>query len=163
MPTDDPTSYTATPPSLRNGRGARDYLATRKDPGFAQRRIAQCEARVRKWARALALGAADAEQGLAKAREDLAHWREVVALAKANGSTFWSASDFTAGDYVQFDGVWYVVVHVNRRSLTIPEPLDPSTPLADQDRTARTCTRPYDRVQDRSPAEAVNNQGPSSP
>lgn len=55
--------------------------------------------------------------------EQLAHWRSIVADAKAMGFKVWSRDDFTRGDFVRYQDVWYEVLRVNPRSVTIPHVL----------------------------------------
>jgi hypothetical protein len=52
--------------------------------------------------------------------EQIAHWHRIVEKAEAEGFKVWSRSDFTRGDFVQYRDVWYEVLRVNPRSVTVP-------------------------------------------
>lgn len=53
--------------------------------------------------------------------EQIAHCRAVVAAAEAAGFHVWSREDFAVGDFVRVRDVWYEVLRVNERSLTVPQ------------------------------------------
>lgn len=57
--------------------------------------------------------------------EQLAHCRDVVSQAEAGGFKVWARQDFARGDFVRYRDVWYEVLRVNPRSLTVPYPLTP--------------------------------------
>lgn len=52
--------------------------------------------------------------------EQLAHYHEVVRRAQAAGFKVWTRQDFTRGDFVRYRNVWYEVLRVNARSVTVP-------------------------------------------
>jgi hypothetical protein len=62
------------------------------------------------------------ESSLADVRDQIAHWRGIVAQAEADGVKVWSAADFAKGDYVQMrgSGRWYLIERVNAKSLSVP-------------------------------------------
>lgn len=64
--------------------------------------------------------AGDLSRQSAELGEQLTHWHGVVAQAEAAGLKVWSAEDFTRGDFVEYRGTWYLVLRVNRRSVTVP-------------------------------------------
>lgn len=144
---------------------------TAQDANTALRRIDKLEAARRRVGRSLARctpGSGLAAE-LARQREELdeqlRHLRDVVARAEAAGFKVWSARDFVPGDFVLYAGVWYEVLRVNPRSVTVPHPVGgaaqdvvrviPGIPV-------RTWTVGYrDGIADRRGAEEINGaRGP---
>jgi hypothetical protein len=96
------------------------------DPLRVLRRIDKLEADRRRVRRSLdrcIAGSPVAEElagQLAELDEQLAHWRERIRQAEAEGFKVWSRADFQKGDFVRYRGTWYEVLRVNAKSLTIP-------------------------------------------
>lgn len=99
---------------------------TQNDITQALRRIDKLEAVRRRVARSLARCApgSPVAEGLAEHRnelsEQIAHLREAVEAARERGLKIWSREDFRPGDFVRIRGIWYEVLRVNARSVTVP-------------------------------------------
>lgn len=55
-------------------------------------------------------------------RERIAFWREQLAAAEEEGVKIWRPQDFTPGDFAQVGDIWYEVLKVNAKTLTVPTP-----------------------------------------
>lgn len=92
----------------------------------ALRRIDKLEAVFRRISRSLrrCVPGSPLSQDLSRQRaevgEQLEHWRGVVLQAEAEGVKVWSRRDFVRGDFVRYRGVWYEVLRVNAKSVTVP-------------------------------------------
>ncbi|MFJ5142654.1 DUF3560 domain-containing protein [Streptomyces sp. NPDC088707] len=110
------------------------YEQHRKDPGRTLRRLKELEATLRGLEKLLAgesafgsswditkpENVAELTRRHAETADEMAHWREIIAKAEAEGVKLWSRADFTKGDYARSRGRWYEVLRVNGASLTVP-------------------------------------------
>lgn len=100
-----------------------------KDPSATLRRIQQLEERRRRVGRAQTKAVPSSAYGQELTREaeelddQLMKCREAVSRAEADGYKVWGPKDFTPGDFVRIEDVWFEVLRVNPRSLTIPDPM----------------------------------------
>ncbi|MBB5123216.1 DUF3560 domain-containing protein [Streptomyces eurocidicus] len=118
-------------------RAAESYEQHRNDPGRTLRRIDKLEAERRgilrqrngdprnPWRKAPSKERrAELERLIEEIDEELAHWREIIAQAEADGFKVWSSADFSRGDFVRYRDTWYEVLRVNPKSLTVPHILN---------------------------------------
>lgn len=97
---------------------------------------------------------------IAELDEQLLHLRAVVARAEAEGVKVWSRDDFTRGDFVRYRGIWYEVLRVNSRSLTVPHALPVDRPVVragdgEHGEHGWTWTTPYDGITGRMSAQEM--------
>jgi hypothetical protein len=140
------------------------------DPAHVLRRIGKLEAERRRMRRSLSRctpGSAYAEEltrQIHELGEQIEHWQGVVARAEAEGFKVWSRADFRRGDFVLYRGIWYEVLRVNAKSLTIPHARAGAgrrvVRAGDGRPNARTRTVPYiDGVAGRMSAEEMAAYG----
>ncbi|MER7331710.1 MULTISPECIES: DUF3560 domain-containing protein [unclassified Micromonospora] len=93
-------------------------LAHRQDPRVTMRRIERLEVERRKLERDYGERAASK---VARLTEEIEHWRaELGKLAESGEFVPWGPEHFRKGDLVNVRGVWYPVVRVNRKSVSVP-------------------------------------------
>lgn len=148
---------------------AAHFQQYRRNPGVTLRRIAKLEAqlrRIHKWldgksaggsTRALTPeGTAELHREEAETSEELTYWRTVIAQAEAEGFKVWSKTDFTKGDFALSRGLWYEVLRVNAKSLTVPGGPDIQPVISTQTRAySWNDLLPYDSVTGRRTAEQM--------
>jgi hypothetical protein len=64
--------------------------------------------------------AQELDRQLAELEGQIEHLGAIVTRAEAQGFKIWTRADFRKGDFVQYRGVWYEVLRVNAKSLTVP-------------------------------------------
>ncbi|MFI8769583.1 DUF3560 domain-containing protein [Streptomyces sp. NPDC053792] len=147
---------------------AAHYEQHRKDPARTLRRLKELEATLRGLERLLAgesafgsswditkpENVAELTRRHTETAEEIAHWREIIAKAEADGAKLWSRADFTKGDYARSRGRWYEVLRVNGASLTVPGGPD-IQPVIDRNTRAYSWDDriPYDDITGRMSAE----------
>ncbi|WP_225846922.1 DUF3560 domain-containing protein [Streptomyces sp. HPF1205] len=92
--------------------------------------------------------------------DEIAHWQDLVAKAKAEGVKLWGPQDFVPGDFVLYIGSWLEVRRVNPKSLSVAWNLRRSSPVvtledATQGGRVGTHTADYTQVGGRCPGEAM--------
>jgi transcription elongation GreA/GreB family factor len=151
-------------------QAAASYKAFRNDPPRTLRRIDKLEAqlrRVEKWQAGKSAGGdtvnienPDVVAELAREHqeltEEIAHWKDVIKKAEAEGFKVWSKADFAKGDFVRCRGRWYEVMRVNAKSVSVPHVFTGQrlVTAADMERNLTT-TLPYDEVTGRRSAEEL--------
>ncbi|MEU5497939.1 DUF3560 domain-containing protein [Streptomyces griseofuscus] len=80
--------------------------------------------------------------------EQIAAWEAHIERAEADGAKVWRPDDFTPGDYVGLGGRWYLVLQVNKKSLTVPKSVDWRARVYNRANQLgkKTSTLPYDKV-----------------
>ncbi|THA53267.1 DUF3560 domain-containing protein [Streptomyces sp. A1136] len=147
---------------------AAHYEQHRKDPGRTLRRLKELEATLRGLEKLLAgepafgsswdiskpENVAELTRRHAETADEMAHWREIIAKAEADGVKLWSRADFVKGDYARSRGRWYEVLRVNGSSLTVPGGPD-IQPVIDRNTRAYSWDDriPYDDIKGRMSAE----------
>ncbi|WP_228980178.1 DUF3560 domain-containing protein [Streptomyces sp. DH12] len=89
--------------------------------------------------------------------DEISRWERHIESVQAKGVKIWSQDDFTAGDYARTGDRWYLVLRVNKRSLTVPRSADWRARVYNRDNQLanRTSTLPYDKVTGRMSAEEM--------
>ncbi|MFC9260824.1 DUF3560 domain-containing protein [Streptomyces hydrogenans] len=113
---------------------AASYERHRKDPARTLRRLKELEATLRGLEKLLAgesafgtswdiskpENVAELTRRHTETADEIAHWRQIIEQAEADGIKLWTRADFTKGDYARARGHWYEVLRVNGASLTVP-------------------------------------------
>ncbi|MFD3511982.1 DUF3560 domain-containing protein [Streptomyces sp. NPDC058657] len=151
-------------------QAAASYKAFRNDPPRTLRRIAKLEAqlrRVEKWQAGKSAGGyprdvenpavvAELAREHQEVTEEIAHWRDVIKKAEADGFKVWSKADFTKGDFVRCRGRWYEVMRVNAKSVSVPHVFTGQRLITAADMVRDlTTTLPYDDVSGRRSAQEM--------
>ncbi|MFI8515294.1 DUF3560 domain-containing protein [Streptomyces sp. NPDC085460] len=145
-----------------------NYERHRKDPARTLRRLKELEATLRGLEKLLAgesafgsswdiskpENVAELTRRHTETADEIAHWREIIAQAEADGVKLWSRAQFTKGDYARARGHWYEVLRVNATSLTVPGGPD-IQPVINQETRAYSWNDriPYDAITGRLSAE----------
>lgn len=92
--------------------------------------------------------------------DEIAHWEDLVAKAKAEGVKLWGPEDFVPGDFVLYIGSWLEVKRVNPKTLSVAWNLrSNATVVTVEDATfggrVGTHTADYTKVGGRCPGEAM--------
>ncbi|MFF0742138.1 DUF3560 domain-containing protein [Streptomyces sp. NPDC004111] len=148
-------------------QAAASYKEFRNNPPRTLRRIAKLEAqlrRVEKWQKGQSAGGyprnienpavvAELAREHLEVSDEIAHWKDVIKQAEADGFKVWSQPDFTKGDFVRCRGRWYEVMRVNAKSLSVPHVFTGQRLIraADSERGITT-TLPYDDLSGRRSA-----------
>jgi hypothetical protein len=104
---------------------AAQYEQRRYDPNRTRRRLDKLRADLRQQERYLDQAKAAGRKGgrherlIADLREEIAAWEQVVEKARQDGVKLWEAEDFAPGDFAMYDGTWYQVQRVNKKTLSI--------------------------------------------
>jgi hypothetical protein len=89
--------------------------------------------------------------------EQIRTWQAHVEQAEAAGAKVWRPDDFTPGDYARLGGRLYLVLRVNKKSLSVPKSLDWKAQVYNRANQLgdRTSTLPYDKVTGRMSGEEM--------
>ncbi|MGF3141009.1 DUF3560 domain-containing protein [Streptomyces diastaticus] len=140
-------------------QAAAAYERHRTHPGVTLRRIDRLEAQARHLDRLAAQQpgwhADELRRRHAEITEELSYWREIITRAEAEGIKLWSRTDFQKGDFVLYRRIWYEVLRINAKSVSIPHihnGIDRAVVRRGDGRITGNWLAPYDDVSGRKSA-----------